>query len=83
MSGFTTLELDFPTPEYQKGMAYNEIRMPAMKRKEKVLKLYNGSQHQADREVGKNLFKILCQEEAKRRLALETIQDDEMAKMGD
>ena len=69
--------------EYQKGMAYNEILMLAMKREEKALKLYNEFQDQADTEVGKNLFKILCQEEAKHKLALETMYDDYMAEMGD
>jgi rubrerythrin len=69
--------------EYQKGMAYNEILMLAMKREEKALKLYNAFQEQADTEDGKNLFKLLCQEEAKHKLALETMYDDYMAEMGD
>jgi len=69
--------------EYQKGMAYNEILMLAMKREEKALKLYNDFQEQADSEAGKNLFKILCQEEAKHKLALETMYDDYMAQLGD
>ena len=34
-------------------------------------------------EEGKNLFKILCQEEAKHKLALETMYDDYMAELGD
>ncbi|UCG04836.1 MAG: ferritin family protein [Desulfobacterales bacterium] len=69
--------------EYQKGMAYNEILMLAMKREEKALKLYNDFLAQADTEEGKKLFKILCQEEAKHKLSLETMYDDYMAKMGD
>ena len=69
--------------EYQKGMAYNEILMLAMKREEKALKLYNDFQEQADTGDGKNLFKLLCQEEAKHKLALETMYDDYMAQMGD
>lgn len=69
--------------EYQKGMAYNEILMLAMKREEKALRLYNDFQEQADTEDGKNLFKLLCQEEAKHKLALETMYDDYMAEMGD
>ena len=69
--------------EYQPGMPYNEILMLAMKREEKALKLYNDFQNQADTEDGKTLFKILCQEEAKHKLALETMYDDYMAKMGD
>ena len=69
--------------KYQKGMAYNEILMIAIKREEKALNLYNQFQEQADTETGKNLFKILCQEEAKHKLALETMYDDYMAGMGD
>ena len=69
--------------EYQKGMGYNEILMLAMKREEKALKLYNEFLEQADTDESKKLFKILCQEEAKHKLALETMYDDYMAKMGD
>ena len=69
--------------EYQPCMGYNEILMLAMKREEKALKLYNEFQDQADTEEGKKLFKILCQEEAKHKLALETMYDDYMAEMGD
>jgi rubrerythrin len=64
-------------------MAYNEILMLAMKREEKALKLYNELLKQAESEAGKKIFKILCQEEAKHKLALETLYDDYMAKMGD
>ncbi|MEE4262248.1 MAG: ferritin family protein [Desulfobacteraceae bacterium] len=60
-----------------------EILMLAMKREEKALRLYNDFQEQADTEDGKNLFKLLCQEEAKHKLALETMYDDYMAEMGD
>lgn len=69
--------------EYRKGMAYNEILMLAMKREEKALKLYNDFLKQADTPESQKLFKILCQEEAKHKLALETMYDDYMAKMGD
>jgi rubrerythrin len=69
--------------EYQPGMAYNDILMLAMKREEKALKLYNDFLNQADTEDGKKIFKILCQEEAKHKLALETMYDDYMAEMGD
>jgi rubrerythrin len=69
--------------DYQKGMGYNEILMLAMKREEKALKLYNEFLEQADTDESKKLFKILCQEEAKHKLALETMYDDYMAKMGD
>lgn len=69
--------------EYQKGMPYNEILLLAMKREEKALKLYNEFLDKADTDESKKLFKVLCQEEAKHKLALETIYDDYMAKMGD
>ena len=69
--------------EYQPGMAYNDILMLAMKREEKALKLYNDFLNQADTEDGKKIFKILCQEEARHKLALETMYDDYMAEMGD
>ncbi len=69
--------------EYSPGMGYNEILMLAMKREEKALKLYNDCLAQADSAEAQKLFKILCQEEAKHKLALETMYDDYMAKMGD
>ena len=69
--------------EYRKGMAYNETLMLAMKREEKALKLYNDFLKQTDTPEGQKLFKMLCQEEAKHKLALETMYDDYMAKMGD
>ncbi len=68
---------------YEKGMPYNEILLLAMKREEKALKLYNDFLEQADTDDGKKLFKVLCQEEAKHKLALETMYDDYMAAMGD
>ena len=69
--------------EYRKGMAYNELLMLAMKREEKALALYNEMLVKADTAEGKKLFKMLCQEEAKHKLALETLYDDYMAEMGD
>jgi len=68
---------------YQKGMAYNEILLVAMKREEKALKLYNTLLDNLDAQDKKVIFKMLCQEEAKHKLALETLYDDYMAKMGD
>jgi rubrerythrin len=64
-------------------MAYNELLMLAMKREEGALKLYNELLDNADNDDAKNLFKMLCQEEAKHKLALETMYDDYMAEMGD
>jgi rubrerythrin len=68
---------------YSPGMGYNEILMLAMKREEKALKLYNDFLAQAGSDESKTLFKMLCQEEAKHKLALETMYDDYMAEMGD
>jgi len=68
---------------YEQGMPYNEILLLAMKREEKALKLYNDFLETADTDESKRLFKVLCQEEAKHKLALETMYDDYMAKMGD
>ena len=69
--------------QYSPGMGYNEILMLAMKQEEKALKLYNEFLAQADTDESRKLFKILCQEEAKHKLALETMYDDYMARMGD
>lgn len=69
--------------EYRPGMAYHELLMLAMKREEKALALYNELLKQADTPDGQKLFKMLCQEEAKHKLALETMYDDFMAEMGD
>lgn len=69
--------------EYKPGMAYNELLMLAMKREEGALKLYNELLEKADNDGARTLFKMLCQEEAKHKLALETLYDDYMAQMGD
>ena len=69
--------------EYHPGMAYNELLMLAMKREESALKLYNELLAHAVTDDQKKLFKMLCQEEAKHKLALETMYDDFMAEMGD
>ncbi len=68
---------------YERGMAYNEILMLAMKREEKALALYNDLLKKAETADHKKVFKMLCQEEAKHKLALETMYDDYMAQMGD
>jgi len=69
--------------EYRRGMGYNEILLLAMKREEKALLLYNDFLEKSDSEESRTLFKVLCQEEAKHKLALETLYDDYMAQMGD
>ena len=69
--------------EYSPGMAYQEILMLACKREEKALKLYNDLLAKAETGKAKKVFKILCQEEAKHKLALETMLDDYLAEQGD
>ena len=68
---------------YRPGLGYHEVLLVAMKREEKALKLYNLLQEKADDDAQRNVFKILCQEEARHKLALESMYDDYMAKMGD
>jgi rubrerythrin len=68
---------------YEPGMPYAEALRLAMKREEHALKLYNDLQEKADEPEVVNLFKMLSQEEAKHKLALETLYDDYMAQMGD
>jgi len=68
---------------YEKGMPYADMLRLAMKREEKSLKLYNDlAGKTGDKDLLK-VFKMLSQEEAKHKLALETLYDDYMAKMGD
>ena len=69
--------------EYAPGMNYRDILMLAIKREEKALKLYNDLLERVEDAQGHKIFKILCQEEAKHKLALETMYDDYMAAMGD
>lgn len=65
--------------EYEKGMPMPEILKVAMKREEKAVKLYTMLGNQTDIEEGKKVFKILVQEEAKHKLALESMYDDYLA----
>lgn len=69
--------------EYREDMGYADILRLAMKREEKSLSLYNELVARADREDLITLFKMLSQEEAKHKLALETLYDDYMAPLGD
>ncbi len=68
---------------YKSGMPYNDILMLAAKREEKALSLYNSLLANADTDEARKVFKMLCQEEAKHKLALETMLDDYMAELGD
>lgn len=67
----------------EKGMSYRDILLIAMKREEKALKLYNEMQQQSETETARNIFKILCQEEARHKLGLEKLYDEYMQEMGD
>jgi len=69
--------------EYEKGMPWTDILRLAMKREEKALRLYNELQAKAEKEDFTEVFKMLAQEEAKHKLALETLYDDYMAEQGD
>jgi len=64
-------------------MDYADLLRLAMKREEKALKLYNELLEKAEKEDFKKVFKMLCQEEAKHKLTLETMYDDYMAEQGD
>jgi rubrerythrin len=68
---------------YKPGMGYRDILILAIKREEGALKLYNKLLAEAESKNAKTVFKILCQEEAKHKLGLETMYDDHMAEMGD
>ena len=69
--------------EYEKGMAYPDILRLAMKREEKALQLYRDLSEKTDNAELLKILKVLRQEEAKHKLALETIYDDHMAELGD
>jgi len=69
--------------EYHSGMGYSDLLLMAMKREEKALQLYNDMLPKARNEEQTKVFQMLCQEEAKHKLALETMFDDYMAEMGD
>jgi rubrerythrin len=68
---------------WQKGMSYRDILILAMKREENALRLYNELHRQSETETARNIFKILCQEEARHKLGLEKLFDDYMAQLGD
>jgi rubrerythrin len=67
----------------EKGMSYPEILRLAMKREEDSLALYNHLAEKAEDPDLVRTFQILRQEEAKHKLALETLYDDFMAAQGD
>ena len=68
--------------KYKNGMIYTDILRLGMKREEQALKMYNELQKKTNNPEHIKLFKMLCQEEAKHKLFLETLYDEEMAKQG-
>ncbi len=68
---------------YEEGMGYADLLRLAMKREEASLSLYNELAKKADQAEGLKVFQMLSQEEAKHKLALETMYDDYMAEQGD
>lgn len=68
---------------YEKNMSYKDMLHLAIKREEKALALFNDLLKTAETPAIKNVFKMLCQEEASHKLKLETLFDDYMAEMGD
>jgi rubrerythrin len=68
---------------YTPGMPYRDILILAAKREEKALALYNLLLAKALDEESRKLFRMLCQEEAKHKLALEGRLDAYMIEMGD
>lgn len=69
--------------KYQDKMTYRDLLRLAMKREEKALSLYNKMAEYTENPEYLKLFKMLCQEEAKHKNALETLYDDFMAAQGD
>ena len=68
---------------YEKGMSYADVLRLAMKREEMALAFYNDLEKKPGKEELIKVFKMLAQEEAKHKLALETLYDDYMAEQGD
>lgn len=66
--------------EMKPDLSYAEVLRIAMKREEKSLKLYNDMKESNTDEDLKKLFTLLSNEEAKHKLRLEKIYDDEILK---
>jgi len=65
--------------EYKEGMPMPEILKLAMKKEESAVALYTDLASKTDNDDAKKLFMILVQEEAKHKLALESMYDDYMS----
>jgi rubrerythrin len=66
--------------EMKPDLSYADILRIAMKREEKSLKLYNDMKESNTDKDLKKLFTLLANEEAKHKLKLEKIYDDEILK---
>ncbi len=66
--------------EMKPGLSYADTLRIAMKREEKSLKLYNDMKDSNTDEDLNKLFTLLANEEAKHKLRLEKIYDDEILK---
>ncbi|MBM4278337.1 MAG: rubrerythrin [Deltaproteobacteria bacterium] len=66
--------------EMKPDLSYADTLRIAMKREEKSLKLYNDMKESNTDEDLKKLFTLLANEEAKHKLKLEKIYDDEVLK---
>ncbi len=66
--------------EMRPDLSYADILRIAMKREEKALKLYTDMKESNTDEELKKLFTLLANEEAKHKLRLEKIYDDEILK---
>jgi len=66
--------------EFKPDMPYADILRMAIKMEERALKLYNNMNQSNQDENLKKLFSLLANEEAKHKLRLEKIYDDEILK---
>jgi rubrerythrin len=66
--------------EFKPDMPYANILRMAIKMEERALKLYNNMNQSNKDENLKKLFSLLANEEAKHKLRLEKIYDDEILK---
>jgi rubrerythrin len=66
--------------EFKPDMPYADILRIAIKMEERALKLYNNMNQSNQDENLKKLFTLLANEEAKHKLRLEKIYDDEILK---
>lgn len=66
--------------EPESDMTFQQVLIIAMKREENAMNLYQQLANQVKDDAAKNVFLRLSQEEAKHKLQLETIYDEEILK---